>query len=332
MSASTQRARPNVWTADYGARATSVYRSRMALRPPPPNTRANPYRGLSMQEVDFALSDAAIIDHLIGREAYRRTEFLALRHGDQTALVMITKESEVPLFSPVTEALVIAGPDDIAYVEDPEVDVGNATALARVAVPGKLATLVLGMFEHVNFLYRPEPIRVRVTEVVPPSPPKLLTQAQQVVAFDEDLPPVDLVLDAVEVDDLVAANPAEHYLLPCRGSGAAPTGAEVAYLDTRPAVREDWLLIGCERSLQFHRHFYGDEPPRVDLCPRARLESDAEFAASGDYALIKCCLLERGLDVGERTAVVPWGANLDEIRDGLRKLLLLPADPVQADS
>jgi hypothetical protein len=29
---------------------------------------------------------------------------------------------------------------------------------------------------------------------------------------------------------------------------------------------------------------------------------------------------------------VPWGANLDEIRDGLRKLLLLPADPVQADS
>jgi hypothetical protein len=132
----------------------------------------------------------------------------------------------------------------------------------------------------------------------------------------------------VNVEELAAANPAEHYLLPCRGSGAAPAGADVAFLDTRPATREDWLLIGCERSLQFHRHFYGDEPPRVDLCPRARLETDPEFAASGDYALIKCCLLERGLDVGERTAVVPWGANLDEIRDGLRKLLLLPApDP-----
>ena len=29
-------------------------------------------------------------------------------------------------------------------------------------------------------------------------------------------------------------------------------------------------MIGCERSMQFHRHFYGDEPARVDLCPRAR--------------------------------------------------------------
>ena len=27
-------------------------------------------------------------------------------------------------------------------------------------------------------------------------------------------------------------------------------------------------MIGCERSLQFHRHFYGDEPPRVEMCPR----------------------------------------------------------------
>jgi len=313
-----------MWATDYGVRNVRNYRHRMALRPPPPNTRANPYRGLSMQEVDFALTEAAIHAHLIGREAYRRTDFLALRHGDETALVMIAKESDVPLFSPITEALVLAGPDEVAFVEDASVDVGNATALAKAAVPGKLVTVVLGLFEHVNFLYRPEPVRVRVTEVVPPSPPKLLTQAQQVVAFDEDLPPIDLVLDAVEIDDLVAANPAAHYLLPCRGSGAVPEGADVAYLDTRPAVRGDWLLIGCERSLQFHRHFYGDEPPRVDLCPRARLENDAEFAASDEYALIKCCLLERGLDVGERTAVVPWGANLDEIRDGLRKLLLLP--------
>jgi len=302
----------------------------MALRPPPPNTWANPYRGLSVQEVDIPLHQSAILAFLLGREVYRRTEFLALRNGADTALVLVAKESDVPLFSPVTEALVLAGPADVAFVVDPEVDAGNATALARVAVPGKLATVVQGTFEHVNFLYRPTPVRVRVTEVVPPLPPKLLTQAQQVVAFDEDLPPVELVLDAVEVDDLVAAHPAAHYLLPCRGSGAVPAGVEVSYLDTRPAERADWLLIGCERSLQFHRHFYDDEPPRVDLCPRARLEADPEFAASGDYALIKCCLIERGLDVGERTAVVPWGANLDEIRDGLRKLLLRSAPDLAA--
>jgi len=289
-----------------------------------PNTRSHPYRGLSVQEVDFELTEEAILAFLRGREVYRRTEFLALRHGEQTALARVTKESEAPLFSPVVDALVLSRPEETAFVVDPGVDVGNASALAAAAVPGVLTTVVLGMFEHVNFIHRPEPVRVRVTEVVPPSPPKLFTQAQQVLAFDEDLPPVELVLDAVEIDALAAANPAMYYLLPCRGSGAAPAGAEVAYLDTRPADRQDWLMIGCERSLQFHRHFYGDEPPRVDLCPRARLENDAEFAASGDYALIKCCLIERGLDVGERTAVVPWGANLDEIRDGLRKLLLPP--------
>jgi hypothetical protein len=301
---------------------------------PPPNTRSHPYRGLSMQEVDFRLTETAILEHLMGREVYRRTDFLALRNGPDTALVMVAKQSLEPLFSPVTDALVLSTPDETAYVEDPTIDVGNATALARATDPNKLTTVVVGMFSHVNFLYRPAPIRIRVTEVVPPHPPKLLAQAAQVVAFDEDLPPVDLVLDAVAIDDLVAANPAGTYLLPCRGSGAAPDGARLAFLDTRPAGREDWLLIGCERSLQFHRHFYGDEPPQVDLCPRARLAADPAFAASDELALIKCCMLERGIEVDGRCAVVPWGANLDEIRTGLRTLLLgveaadLPPAPV----
>jgi len=36
-----------------------------------------------------------------------------------------------------------------------------------------------------------------VTEVVPPELAKLHAQAREVVEFDEDLPPVRLVLDAV---------------------------------------------------------------------------------------------------------------------------------------
>jgi hypothetical protein len=200
-------------------------------------------------------------------------------------------------------------------VRRPEVDVGNATALADAAVPGAATTVVLGRFEHVNFIHQATPIPVRVTEVVPPEPAKLLAQARQAVEFDEDLPPVELVLDAVEVEATAAAHPAHGYLLPCRGSGADLGDAEVSYLDTRPAVRGDWLLIGCERSLQFHRHFYGDEPRRVDLCPRNR-------AVAAGKVLTKCCLMERGLEVEGDTAVVPWGANLDEVREGLRKLLL----------
>ncbi len=285
---------------------------------PPPNTRAHPYRGLSVQEVDVPLTEEALTAFLLGREVYRRTEFLALRNGGAAALVMVRRESDEPLFSPVTDVRVLAGPDETAWVEEPGTDVGNATALAAVAVPGARVTLVLGRFEHVNFLYEPAPVRVRVTEVVPPDPPKLLEQARQAVAYDEDLPPVELVLDAVSVPSLAAEHPASSYLLPCRGSvrslGDTELGAPVAFLDTRPAEREDWLMIGCERSLQFHRHFYGDEPPRVDLCPRAR--------DGAGLTLTKCCLIERGLEVDGSTAVVPWGANLDEVREGLRKLLL----------
>jgi hypothetical protein len=282
----------------------------------PPNTRAHPYRGLSVQEVDVPLTAEAVEEHLRGREVYRRTDFLALRRGDATALVEVRKASTEPLFSPVVACRLLSGPDDTAWVHRPEVDVGNATALAGAAVPGATTTVVLGRFEHVNFIHRPAPIRLRVTEVVPPEPAKLLAQARQAVAYDEDLPPVELVLDAVRVEDLAAAHPAGCYLLPCRGSGADLGGAPVAYLDTRPAVRADWLLIGCERSLQFHRHFYGDEPASVDLCPRRR------SAGAAGPTLTKCCLLERGLEIDDDTAVVPWGANLDEVREGLRKLLL----------
>ncbi|MFC4941917.1 DUF7714 family protein [Pseudonocardia sp. GCM10023141] len=282
---------------------------------PPPNTRAHPYRGLSLQEVDIPLTERSILSYLDGREVYRRTDFLALRNGADVALVEVRKASLEPLFAPVVDARVVSGPAETAWVHDADVDVGNATALAGACVPGALTTVVLGRFEHVNFLHRPQPIPVRVTEVVPPEPPKLLEQARQAVAFDEDLPPVELLLDAVRVEELAAAHPSAQYLLPCRGSGVELGAAELSFLDTRPAERADWLLIGCERSLQFHRHFYGDEPQRVDLCPRSR-------PAAAGRALMKCCLLERGLELGEQTAVVPWGANLDEVREGLRKLLL----------
>jgi len=201
---------------------------------------------LSVQEVDIPLTEAAILDHLGGREVYRRTDFLALRHGDDTALVEVRKASLEPLFSPVVDARVVSLPDRTVWVHDPSVDVGNATALAGAAVPGADTTVVLGRFEHVNFIHRPAPIRVRVTEVVPPEPAKLLAQARQAVEFDEDLPPVELVLDAVRVEEVAAAHPRADYLLPCRGSGADLGGGRVSGL---PACRARRLAAHRLRAL-----------------------------------------------------------------------------------
>jgi hypothetical protein len=36
--------------------------------------------------------------------------------------------------------------------------------------------------------------------------------------------------------------------------------------------------------------------------------------------LTKCCLLERGVEFSDKSAVVPWGSNLDEVRSALRRL------------
>jgi hypothetical protein len=288
---------------------------------PAPNTITRPYRGLSFQETGVPLTEVDLVTWLLGREVYRRTDYLLLRNGDDAALMAVRKASLEPLFAPVVEARLLAGPEQITWITSPETDVGNASALARAALavarPGTLAYVVVGRYEHVNFIWQPAPVRIRVTEVVPPEPPKLLAMAQQVVDFDEDLPPIELVLDAVDIRGLAVDNPAERYLLPCRGSGV-DLGGEVEFLDTRPAERHDWLMIGCERSLQFHRHFYGDEPTRVDICPRKRTITPGPHG--DDLALTKCCLLERGVEVEAGRGIVPWGTNLDEIRTALRHL------------
>ena len=168
---------------------------------PAPNSITRPYRGLSMQEVNIALTDeSAILEYVLGREVYRRTEWLLLANGDDHALVAVRKESFEPLFSPVTQARVLAGPDRTAWIEDAETDVGNATSLAAAAARlGRDdidAYAVQGRYEHVNVIWRPTPVRIVVTEVVPPEPAKLLDMARQVLEFDDELPPVDLVLDA----------------------------------------------------------------------------------------------------------------------------------------
>lgn len=309
------------------------------LELPERNTITRPYRGLSVQEVDTPLTQPGIEQLLSRREIYRRTAFLVLRRNGQTALVAVRPEDPDQLFSPVAELLLLSDPTTTVWIDEPTADVGNASALAAAALEhhrdGVLAYVVRGRFEHVNFIWRPAPLTVRVTEVVPPHPPKLLAMAEQVAAYDEDLPPVKLVLDAVDVRNLAAAHPAPHYLLPCRGSGL-PASPAVSFLDCHPSYHPDWLLIGCERSREFHQHFYGTQPRRVDICPRARGAGNPGLLRDpglpGERVLTKCCLLERGIEVDGTTAVVPWGANLDEVRTALRAICGVPAAPASGGS
>ncbi len=274
------------------------------------------HRGVSLAEVDVPLSLGALRDRFVGREAYRRTEFIVARRDGEVAVVRVEKASEEPLFSPITRVDLVAGPEDSAFVRSPETDTGVPTQMASAArerAPGARCVVVLGRYEHVSFILEPAPIPVRVVEVAPPEPAKLVDQVRRLVEVADDLPPVDLRPEVVDLLALAGTRPAERYLFPCRGSGAAPA-AEARYLDQRPP-REDWVLVGCARSREIHRWFYGDEPPTVEMCPK-------ELAGRPTSpTLTKCCQLEFGIQQDGDLVVVPWGATLDEVREGLRALL-----------
>jgi hypothetical protein len=291
------------------------------------------YRNVSVADVPVALDEESLRAHLLGRPVYRRTRYVVARHGRATAVVEVSKESELPLFSRVIEMSVIARPDETAFVDAPETDTAVPTQMALVAsrqAPGARCVVVRGRYGHVSFILEPAPIRIGVVEVVPPWPPKLADQLSRVLDLAEDLPPVELVPLLVDLDSLAATRPAEHYLFPCR-AGQPPAGesgrvaAEVSYLDEIPE-RAPWTLVGCARSRSIHDWFYGDDVPMVDMCPR-RL---AVERLGSMPVITKCCLLEDRVAQEPGLVVVPWGASLAQIQEGLRLALTAgrPADPV----
>lgn len=276
-----------------------------------------PYRRVSVQKYNGPMTADAITNLLLARDAYRRTDFIVLRGSlEETAVVAITRAESEPLFSQITSVEVLALPTTCTFVQRPEVDTGNRSALAEVAHDcnvGACGTLVVqGLYDHVNFIHHPQPLVVQVIEVAPPEPPKLYGLARQVLSY-ANLPPIRLKLERIEVRDLAERVQPASYLVPCRSGGLDDLSAPVHFLDEHPE-RRDWVMIGCERSLQFHRHFYGDEPPRVEMCPRAIAGRRA------DATLVKCCLLETHIERDGAMLVVPWGADLAMVEDALRKL------------
>jgi hypothetical protein len=270
-----------------------------------PNFIARPYRGVSVQDAP-GLDESALREWLIGRRVYRRTEFIVAARDGEHAVVQVEHPVGDDIVAAVTDLRVLARPDEVAFVTDPSVDTGNASQMARAARADARVTVVEGRFEHVNFIVEPAPLRVRVLEVIPPEPPKLLEMARTVIDFDEELPPVELDFAPIDLRDLAGAGPT---MYPCRCSGLVGD-----FLDAGPPQLGDWTLVGCERSRQIHVALYGAEPrERVDFCPRV-------VGAPDGPTLMKCCLYERGVRREGASMVVPWGAALEEVREALREL------------
>jgi hypothetical protein len=290
------------------------------------------YRSISVASVPVGLDEASLRAYFLGRQAYRRTRYIVVRAAGEgppdggagaTAVIEVGKRSDAPLFSEITSVTLIAEPGETAFVEAPEADTGIPSSLAQVAAeraPGARCVVVRGRYGHVGFIADPAPVRVRVVEVVPPHPAKLVDQASRVLDLAEDLPPIELVPELTDLAALARTRPAGHYLFPCRAGMAAGDGA-VSYLDEIPP-RADWTLVGCARSRAIYDWFYQDEAPVVDMCPRNLARRTlAQSRAAGEPAAIltKCCLLEDEIAVADGLVVVPWGASLAQVREGLAR-------------
>ncbi|MDE0284687.1 MAG: hypothetical protein OXI88_18240 [Gammaproteobacteria bacterium] len=264
------------------------------------------------------MTEDDIENHISSREVYRRTDIIILHNDEQEyAVVAVQRKPSEGLFNRVDKVEVLALPEDCVYLESPETDPANRSALAKLAVDNNVSSdrtaIVMGTFDHVNVIHRPDPMILRVAEVVPPEPPKLYHMVEQVLGY-ADLPPIVPRLEQIELVDLCKSVRPEAYLVPCRSGGLDNLGAPVYFLDERPEKRENWTLVGCERSLQFHRHYYGDEPPQVEMCPRRIVNK------SGVKTILKCCLLEFGIEQEGELAVVPWGADLSMVEQALREV------------
>lgn len=278
------------------------------------------YRRVAFTEVDVELDEPSLRTYFLSHEVYRRTEFVIAQSHGGIALVRVTTTTDEPLFCPVLDIAVLATPDETILINRPDVDTGVPAQMAAVAQAegqGFRCVVVRGRYEHVNFILDAQPRNVHVLDVAPPWPAKLVDQVERILDTAEDSAPIVVIPQVVDLEDLAKSVPAEHYLLPCRGGGIDIPGAESSFLDEVPP-EADWVLIGCARSRAIHDHFYPDRAKtvqQVDICPR-KLAKRMPIP-EGHARLTKCCLLEEHVEVDDTTVVVPWGASLQQVADGL---------------
>lgn len=274
------------------------------------------YREVSVTDVDVPLEAEPLLTLLCSRPVYRRTRYVIARHGGRAALVEVEKRPSDGLFWDVTQARVLAGPDEVAWVVRPELDPGVPSDLTRAAAdePGARCVVLEGRYGHISFVLDSGPLSLRVLDTAPPHPAKLLDQIERVLATADGLPGVLPVPQVVELGGLVPPGASGDFLLPCRGGGMQVPGTTVHYLDEVPP-RRDWTLLGCARSQAIHEALYGAPVTQIDTCPRA-LARTIDLA-DGEVLLTKCCLLEEHVEVDGRTVVVPWGASFGHLREAL---------------
>ena len=277
-----------------------------------------PYSRIAVQMAAFDLDETAIREFLRGKQVWFETDYVVFRHGEQCAIGRIEKTAPKDFFSQITSVEIVSLPSATCWVDDSSVDTGNPSALAEKANSlgmGPSETLVVnGLYEHVCFIHRPAPAVIDVFDLSPPDTPRLLDMARRVLAY-KTFPPTIIRPHVQRIPDLASNVSGKALLFPC-GISQLKRMMNAFYLDERPE-RHDWVLVGCERSRQIHHHLYGEDCPRIELCPRKL------FDPGNALALMRCCMVEKKVELSGRIAFLPWGAELPLVEEALAALFHL---------
>ncbi|MGH8607831.1 MAG: DUF7714 family protein [Gammaproteobacteria bacterium] len=93
-----------------------------------------PYRRVSFQPYDGAMTEAAIRKHLMAREVYRRTDIVILHTAEEAfAVAAVQRAASDALFARVDAVEVLALVDECVFIQSPATDPANRSALAKLA-------------------------------------------------------------------------------------------------------------------------------------------------------------------------------------------------------
>jgi len=275
---------------------------------------------VGVAEVSFPLTEENLRKHFLGRRSYTKTKFCAVKSGNDWAVIQISKKRTKNLFQPVESIKVLSLPGRTCFVHEPDLDVLHIGNLLKVQSrhPGKMVVFQ-GRFEHISFVDVKVPARIRLIDVVPPNPSKLISIVKELVGDSLSLLKIDVEL--INILDLVKETKADAVLLPCRSSYdgiADKVGKRKHYfLDQAPELSEKQIkssvLVGCSLSARIFEEIYGSKPNLANICVRESMK-----AKDGIPTISRCCKIKKDVEVDDGLIIVPWGANVCEVAEALR--------------
>jgi hypothetical protein len=275
---------------------------------------------VGVAEVQFNLTEPNLRKHFVGRRSYTRTKFYAVTNGRGWAVIQVSKKVTKKLFQSIDSMKVVSLPDRTRFVREPELDVLNMGHLLKVQSrhPGKLVVFQ-GRFEHVSFVDVTLPARIRIIDVVPPSPSKLETLIRDLIGAEQKSLNIDTKL--VDIAQLTKENQDGVLILPCRASyegiSEKPEGKRF-YLDQAPPLTGEQihtsLLVGCPLSARIFEELYKTKPKLANIC----VKETVVVGADDPPTISRCCKVKEGVEVDGRIVLVPWGANICEVAEALR--------------